>query len=41
MLAVPSLLFNKLELINLNLEEYSLDTVKTFYKDASQANFKI
>ena len=34
-------IINKLELINLNLEEYSLDTVKTFYKDASQANFKI
>ena len=34
-------IINKLELINLNLEEYSLDTVKTFYKDASQLNFKI
>ena len=34
-------IINKLELINLNLEEYSLDTVKTFYKDASHANFKI
>ena len=34
-------IINKLELINFNLEDYSLDTVKTFYKDASQANFKI
>ena len=34
-------IINKLELINFNLEEYSLDTVKTFYKDALQANFKI
>ena len=34
-------IINKLELINFDLEEYSLDTVKTFYKDASQANFKI
>ena len=34
-------IINKLELINLNLEEYSLDTVKTFYKDALDANFKI
>jgi transaldolase len=34
-------IINKLELINFDLEEYSLDTVKNFYKDASEANFKI
>ena len=34
-------IINKLQLINFNLEEYSLDTVKTFYKSASEANFKI
>ena len=32
---------NKLELINFDLEEYSLNTVKTFYKDATEADFKI
>ena len=34
-------IINKLQLINFDLEEYSLDTVKNFYKDASEANFKI
>ncbi len=31
----------KLQLINYDLEDYSLDTVKTFYKDAIGAGFKI
>ena len=34
-------IINKLKLFNLDLEEYSLDTVKTFYKDAKEANFKL
>ena len=34
-------IINKLKLINFDLEEYSLDTVKNFYKDAQQANFKL
>ena len=31
----------KLKLVNYNLEDYSLDTVKMFYKDAVDAGFKI
>ena len=31
----------KLQFINYNLEEYSLDTVKMFHKDAVEAGFKI
>ena len=34
-------IIKKLQLIDYNLEDYSLDTVKTFYKDAVDANFKI
>ena len=34
-------IIKKLQLINYDLEEYSLDTVKIFYKDAVDANFKI
>jgi transaldolase len=34
-------IIKKLQLIDYNLEDYSLDTVKTFYKDAADANFKI
>ena len=34
-------IINKLQLINFDLEEYSLDTVKNFYNDAAEANFKI
>jgi transaldolase len=40
-ITVTNDIINKLELINFDLEEYSLNTVKTFYKDASEANFKI
>jgi len=32
---------NKLKLINYDLNEHSLDTVKKFYNDAAEANFKI
>ena len=34
-------IIKKIKLIGYDLEEYSLDTVKTFYKDAIDANFKI
>ena len=34
-------IINKLQFINYNLEEYSLDTVKLFCKDAAEAGFKI
>ena len=34
-------IIKKLKLIGYDLEEYSLDTVKTFYKDAIDSNFKI
>ena len=34
-------IIKKLQFINYDLEEYSLDTVKMFYKDAVDANFKI
>ena len=34
-------IIKKLQFINYDLEEYSLDTVKLFYKDAAEAGFKI
>ena len=34
-------IINKMKLANYNLEDYSLDTVKMFYKDAVEAGFKI
>lgn len=34
-------IINKFHLINYNLDQYSLDTVKDFYKDAAEANYKI
>ena len=34
-------IINKLKLANYDLEDYSLDTVKMFYKDAVDAGFKI
>ena len=40
-ITVTNDIINKLKLINFDLEEYSLNTVKTFYKDATEANFKI
>jgi len=40
-ITVPKDIIKKLQLIDYNLEDYSLDTVKTFYKDAADANFQI
>ena len=40
-ITVPNDIIKKLKLIDYNLEDYSLDTVKTFCKDAADANFKI
>ena len=34
-------IISKFKLVNYDLSEYSLDTVKDFYKDAVKANFKI
>ncbi len=34
-------IIKKLQFLNFNLEDYSLDTVKMFYKDAVDAGFKI
>ena len=34
-------IIKKLDLVGYDLEKYSLDTVKTFHKDALDANFKI
>ena len=34
-------IIKKLQFISYNLEEYSLDTVKMFHKDAVEAGFKI
>ena len=40
-ITVPKDIIKKLQFINYNLEEYSLDTVKMFHKDAVEAGFKI
>ena len=40
-ITVTKEIINKLELVNYNLDEYSLDTVKNFYKDALDAKFSI
>lgn len=40
-ITVTSDLIKKLSLHNYNLEKYSLDTVKGFYKDALESNYKI
>ena len=40
-ITVPNDIIKKLQLIDYNLEDYSLDTVKSFCKDAADANFKI
>lgn len=40
-ITVPPSILSKLNLIGRDLTEYSLDTVKTFYKDATAAGFKI
>ena len=40
-ITVTKKIINKLKLVNYNLDEYSLDTVKSFYKDALDAKFQI
>jgi len=40
-ITVAKEIINKLGLVNYNLDEYSLDTVKSFYKDALDAKFSI
>ncbi len=40
-ITVPHEMLNKLDVLGKNLEEYSLDTVNQFYKDAISSNFKI
>jgi transaldolase len=40
-ITVPSGLLKKLHLQNKNLEEYSLETVQDFYKDAQEANYSL
>ena len=40
-ITVSNDIIKKLQFINYDLEKYSLDTVKAFYKDAVDANFKI
>ena len=34
-------ILNKLNLIDYDLDQYSLDTVKMFYKDALEAGYKL
>ena len=40
-ITVTKEIINKLRLVNYNLDEYSLDTVKSFYKDALDSKFSI
>ncbi len=40
-ITVPTNILKKMNLINKNLNKYSLETVKEFYKDAKAAKFKI
>lgn len=40
-ITVTNDILNKLSLVGYNLDEYSLDTVKMFYKDAISAGFKL
>lgn len=40
-ITVTSEILKKLSLLGYDLENYSLDTVKMFYKDAVEANFKL
>tara|TARA_B100001248_G_C27388828_1_gene461172 strand:- start:1674 stop:2387 length:714 start_codon:yes stop_codon:yes gene_type:complete len=40
-ITVPHDILNKLSSLNKSLDEYSLETVKSFYKDAVSAGFKI
>ena len=40
-ITVTSEILNKLKMVGYSLDEYSLDTVKMFYKDAVSAGFKL
>ena len=40
-ITVPHEMLNKLDILGKNLEEYSLETVNQFYKDAISSNFNI
>ena len=40
-ITVPYSILEKINLFKMDLKKLSLDTVKTFYKDAKKANFKI
>jgi transaldolase len=40
-ITVTNDILKKLSLVGYNLDEYSLDTVKMFYKDATEAGFKL
>ncbi len=40
-ITVPNGILKKLNLINYDLNKYSLDTVKMFYKDATEAGYKL
>ena len=40
-ITVPNNILDKLNLFGRNLEKYSLETVKEFYRDAKKAGFKI
>ena len=40
-ITVPPSILKKLKVLNKNLEKYSIETVKMFYKDAKESGFKI
>ena len=40
-ITVPPSILKKLKVLNKNLEKYSIETVKMFYKDAKDSGFKI
>jgi transaldolase len=40
-ITVPHSVLSSLPLVGKNLDEYSLDTVKGFYKDSQASGFKI
>ena len=40
-ITVTNDILKKLSLVGYNLDEYSLDTVKMFHKDATEAGFKL
>ena len=40
-ITVPTSILNKLNLLGKNLEKYSIETVKMFYRDAKKAGYKL